>query len=860
MQTQSNTQSNKLKFKTIKPTLLAAITLILIISMIIPIVNLPQTSAHTPPQDITTFALISVVPNPVGVGQSVSIVMWAGLVLPGATVDNDIRFHSYKLEITKPDGHIETMTWPTVTDTTSTQYIKYTPDQAGNYTFVFSYPDLLYIWNDTSTMRTWTNDTFLGATSKTLTLTVQEEQLPTPIDSYPLPTEYWTRPIEGQNTYWYTIASNWLGESHPQIAAGNRFQPDGAAPNSAHILWTKPIDAGGVVGGTNVGNLGNMFYSGLSYQARFTNPIIMNGVLFYAMPKMNSPTGNGYIAVDVQTGETKWYDPNLNSVPTFGYLFSFDDENQHGVIPPGLLFSNNFARGYDPTNGQSIINITGVPSGVAVMGPSGEIIRYQLDTTNKWLAQWNSSKVIFPRSGTAVAQPTSAVANLPTCYDWNVTIPDDIPSGTSASFALLNDIIVGTTPLSGFSGFGTPDPYTVWAMSLKPGQEGTLLWMKNYSAPDGVTRRLPTVDPENRVLIFRDKETMVFQGFNLDTGDQLWTTTPIEGASDFEYFDLTYISTFWTIAYGKLYHTGIGGILYCYDTKDGSIQWTYGNDPTNPKNSTDSGLATAWGRYPQYIYAAGDGKIFLMTGEHSPDSPLWKGGKVRAINATNGEEIWTLSGYAGYTARSYAALADGIYVFDNLYNDMITAVGKGPSRLTVDAPMTAMTEGSSVIIRGTVTDISAGTKQKEQAARFPDGVPAMSDASQPQWMDYVYNQKPMPTDVTGVDVTLSVVDSNGNYREIGTAKSDSSGFYSLHWTPDISGKFSVYASFAGSESYWPSHAETAFAVDPAPATPQPTEPPQQSMADTYLLPGIAAIIVVIVLVGAAIMLMLRKRP
>jgi hypothetical protein len=840
------------------------IATILIVSIAASTSLMQTANAHTPPQDITTFAFISVVPNPVGVGQSVSVVMWAGLVLPGATVDNDVRFHDYQLVIMKPDGTNQTETWDTVTDTTSTQYFKYTPDQTGNYSFVFSYPDQLYTWNDTSTMRIYTNDTYLGATSKTLTITVQDEPIPDPINSYPLPTEYWTRPIEGQNTDWWTIASNWLGETHPKLAAGNRYQEDGLAPNSAHILWTKPIDEGGIVGGTNIGIEGTAFYSGLSYQARFTNPIIINGVLFYPIPRMNSGTGNGYIAVDLQTGEEVWYNKDMTSVPTFGYLYNFDNENQHGVIPSGLLFTSNFGQGYDASTGESVINITGVPSGVSVVGSNGEILRYVLtnkgNSTNPsyYLAQWNSSKVIFARYSIGVSQPSSADASLASCYDWNVSVTNTLPVGTSAQVAIIDDILIGTTPLASFSGSGTPDPYTVWALSLKPEDEGKLLWMQNYTAPDGVTRRVPTIDPVNRVLMFRDKETMVFQGYDLDSGKHLWTTKTTDDVSDFEYFDLTYLSVFWTVADGHLYHAGLGGVLYSYDTADGSLEWTYGNGGEG--NSTDSGLTTAWGRYPQYIYAVADDKVFLMTGEHSPDSPLWKGGLVRAINATDGTEIWKLSGYAGYTARSYAAVADGIYVFDNIYNSEITAVGKGPSSMTVEAPMLSAKIGDSIVIRGTVTDISAGTTQKEQAARFPNGVAAVSDASQQGYMEYVYQQKPLPTDITGVPVTINVVDANGNFREIGTVTSDSDGFFSLDWKPDIEGKYTVYASFAGSESYWPSHAETAFVVDPAAATPTPTETPT-SITDQRFVPAVAGIILAIAIVGVLLaILMLRKRP
>ena len=187
-------------------------------------------------------------------------------------------------------------------------------------------------------------------------------------------------------------------------------------------------------------------------------------------------------------------------------------------------------------------------------------------------------------------------------------------------------------------------------------------------------------------------------------------------------------------------------------------------------------------------------------------------------------------------------------------------VGKGPSSTTITASPKVSMFGDSVLIEGTVMDTAAGTQQSQQIARFPNGVPAVSDASMADWMAYVYMQKPRPTNTIGVPITLSVIDSNGNYRDIGTTASNTDGSFAFNWKPDIEGTYTVYASFGGSESYWPSHSVTAFAVDAAAPTPAPTQVPAQSMADTYLLPGIVAIIVVIVIIGAMIMLMLRKRP
>jgi hypothetical protein len=117
--------------------------------------------------------------------------------------------------------------------------------------------------------------------------------------------------------------------------------------------------------------------------------------------------------------------------------------------------------------------------------------------------------------------------------------------------------------------------------------------------------------------------------------------------------------------------------------------------------------------------------------------------------------------------------------------------------------------------------------------------------------------KPRPTNATGVDVTLSVVDSNGNYRTIGKTTADSDGFYSFNWVPDIEGKYTVYASFDGSESYWPSHAVTAFNVEAAPApSATTTTSVSQSPMELYFVGSTVAIIIAIAIVG---LMILRKK-
>jgi hypothetical protein len=104
------------------------------------------------------------------------------------------------------------------------------------------------------------------------------------------------------------------------------------------------------------------------------------------------------------------------------------------------------------------------------------------------------------------------------------------------------------------------------------------------------------------------------------------------------------------------------------------------------------------------------------------------------------------------------------------------------------------------------------------------------------WMEYLYMQQPMPTNTKGVTVTLDIFDANGNYRNIGSATTDISGTFSYAWKPDIAGKYTLIATFAGSNSYASSYAQSAFQVDEAPqATPTPETVIQTSM--TYLRIG-----------------------
>ncbi len=882
------------------------VTMLLVAIFVIPMFAIPTTDAHTPAWKLNTYAYIFAAPDPIGVGQNTYISMWVDVSLPGSMVTNDIRRHNYTLTMTSPTGKVTTQHWDVVQDTTNVQSISFTPDEAGNWTLKFDYGGQTYVWNNKTGAQYFTpdlltpntgpaaaayeNDTYGPATASTI-LEVQQDPIPS-VTVYPMPTEYWTRPIDGQNIYWSTLGSNWL--RGPQFGTFqmstnyNLWQQGGVAPNSAHILWTKPIEFGGVVGGAEYAIEDVTYYSGGSYEGRFGNTIILGGRIYVALPLGHSGGGGGYACYDLKTGELVWYRSDLNAyvnnsattstlipAPSFGQLLDFESPNQHGVVQ-GILWqtsgsgANVVWQAIDAYTGKWMYNLTNIPSGTDVYTDQGDIVRYVLNynIANKsgWLALWNSTQALLS-IGTGYNinswRPVGNVINASTAYSWNVTITSDLTGSTApAIYAVLpGDIMLGRSSnlAPGVGAKYTDNPFTMWALNLNSskGTVGSLKWAKNYAAPESgnLTLRLAPVDPVNRVWTMNDVETMQWRGYNLDTGAELWgpTTTVFNGAQFFGSGEGG--GQRGVTAYGNIYVQGYGGEIDCYNAKDGKLTWVF--------NNTNSGLETPWPLRPIFISAVADGKVYAFNNEHSPNAPLYRGSKVYCLNATTGDEIWSMWGWSGQTGGqggSTAVLADGSLCYYNYYDNSIYNVGKGSSATTIVASPKSSLFGDTVVIEGTVVDTSAGTQENVIATRFPDGVPAVSEASMSAWMEYVYMQKPRPTNATGVDVTLSVVDSNSNYRNIGTATSDADGFFSFNWKPDIEGKYTIYATFEGSESYWPSHAVTSFNVESAHATVAPTTGPQ-SMADQYFVPatvGIFAILVVVLVLLAV--LLLRKHP
>jgi outer membrane protein assembly factor BamB len=853
---------------------LFALTLAIILTVPM-MMQLGQVSGKTT-INVPDYLYVNAAPNPIGVDQTTYISLFFSKPIPqlnstsfflAATEYTDIT-----INVVKPDGTNETL-GPYTSDTSGgVAAVAFVPTVTGNYTLQGVFPGQSL--GTSSTGVTYNMDPDLSPAVK---LVVQQAAVST-YSSPSLPTSYWTTPIYASNYGWaQTIGGNWYGLGRPGFdntggydATGNNYQPYSTAPTTAHILWTKSITTGGQPGGETSANEMSAFAASSPLYHTF-EPIILDGVLYYNWYPAQTDMA-GIAAVDLFTGQTEWVKSTSDTL-MYGQVITFHTVEEFGS--QAMLWAYNPDGNYDildPVTGNTMATVDNVPYlayGFASSSPAlidsnepnciGSILIYYMNSTYSptytatasSLTMWNSSLCLtgpFAVGGMAEIYTgdfkPSGTYNFKTGIEWSVPIP---AADTNFSIAgeSMQGILLTSYPqvLSTYGNqFGGSSATDIAYSPIN----GTVLW--------GPTTQTMTKFDDTSIIavgdgvyVRQDKDTNQLYGYSLTTGKQMWGPTQLVGNA------LSHLYSSAAIAYGQVYVWDIGGYVNAVNVTTGKLDWTY--------TRGSAGYNTPYGVYPIWVFGTqsiADGMLFLAEGR-CYDPPLFPGGEKLAINCTTGKLVWEIN---GAFQRDVSPIADSELLGWNGYDGQIYAFGRGPSKTTVTAPDVGVTTATPVTITGTVMDVSPGSQQTAVAADFPNGLPCVSDASMTQFMEAVYEQQPMPTNVTGVPVTLSVTDSNHNTYVIGTTTTDASGTYSLTWTPIITGNFTVTATFAGTQSYYGSSAETHFyASAPAPtASPYPS--PVSGLASTGSLElGIAAVIIVIVIIGIVLaILTVRKRP
>ena len=868
-------------------TITKAFTAILILMFAMASISIavPTAYAHDPPWTISTYAYVVASPNPVGIGQTAYVNAWIDKVPPTAIGYWGMVWHNMKITMTEPNGD-KVVLGTFNSDAAGGAWTQFTPDQVGTYSFEFTFPGQTAVLENpypyelpylTAITYDYLNDTFT-ASSATTKLTVQSAPVQTAYPANPLPTEYWSRPINSMNRDWYAIGGNWLGLGEVIFGNGGKYDNNGnfnpytTAPNSAHVLWTKPEAFGGQIGGEFGPDETSLYATGTAYETKF-GAVIINGVLYYTQYHGAATNFGPLLAVDLRTGETLW-SVNASNPLRAGMILNFKTGDQYGAHayvftgPPsyglGFIYGStpNLWSMYDAMTGQWILDIANVTAGILVEGDHGEILSYTVGYDGMF-SLWNLTKCVSVGSSKIYyfgnyspneiwRPPQGATIDWNNGYEWSVPIATNISGAPIEAGGLtlshVSDDVALMQASYGLGNGGVPGgAQTGWRVDAAySAVDGHLLWgpINRTLTPWTVVAFGPAGEG---VYTEYTCESMTWEGYDLKTGQKLWGPTQ-PYTSPWGYYDSEGKGV---IGYGNLYTLSINGEVHAFDIKTGQQKWNW--------STGNAGVDSPFGTWPlgtwpfQHILA--DGKMYVSAG-HDYTPPVFKGAKLYCINATTGEEIWNS---LNFDIISSPAIADGVLLWLNGYDNQIYAYGKGPSATTVAASPKVSVHGSNVLVEGYVTDKSSGTQEWAQTARFPNGVPAISDESQSAWMEYLYQQQPLPTNAKGVQVIIEVFDPNSNYYEVGRTTSDASGFYSLDFTPQVPGKYTIVARFAGSESYYGSYQETAISVQEAPAPTNSPTPAPATAADLYLLPGIGAIIAAIAVVGVVIVLMLRKK-
>jgi hypothetical protein len=822
-------------------------------------ISLP--SGVTPDESYQTISHMSFRPNPIGVGQPLLVNLWLQPPL------HLVRYfkNDYVVTLTKPDGTTYQIGPLSSYVGDATAWFEYTVDQEGTWQIKFDFTGAYFpagIYNTTGSFQFGTNTTFTKSvyykpsSDGPYNFTVSKDfALSWP--GKPLPTDYWTRPASPESREWWPILGNYPGTGvvggGPLWPADTNaymsnygYTPYVEAPKSAHVVWMRQDAISGLIGGTmgqislsSSGGKPTIIYAGRAYQ---TITKMVNG----------NPT-SVWQCYDIRTGEVFWEQTGVTQAPTMiNYITRTsstvpgEQASESGLSVRLMYVGSSRLIWYDPWLGTVIGNISISPftSGIFyAQEPEGWPIFLTVQDlgaaagNNRYrLINWTiTGDVGF---GGATNLRPSVLGNVSWPFSAIGTV--DYEAGIAVSTLSI------TTPGTGGTGTGFVVAYgqAIMAASMTTGQ---LLFNVTTDTTTGLGGFFSgsTAVADHGKYAVRENDGN-WHCWDLRTGKELWV-------SELSSWPWGTFGCYGVQSYGgNIISNQYDGVA-AYNWTNGRLSWLYQYVPEFPYESPYSESATGTESYPWFTGTAviADNVLYTYNTEHTPSNPIQRGLKMHAINITTGQGIWNISG-----CMAPGAIADGYLTAGNSYDGYMYVFGKGTSVTTVTAPDTVVQQGTGVLIRGTVLDLSPAQPN----------TPCVSVGSMATQMEYLHMQHPIDgvdhnASMTGVSVLLTAIDPNNNAVTIGTATT--SGYYGtfeMPWTPPSEGTYKIIATFAGDDSYGSSSAATAVSVG-AQATTSSSPAPALVVPDytMTIVAGFVAIAIVVVVIGALIMMMIRKK-
>ena len=798
-------------------------------------------------------AHLSFRPNPVGINQIFLVNLWTSPALHRS------RYHpDYTITITKPSGQEFVFTIDSY-HADATAWFEWIADEVGDWKIRFDFLGTYFPPGEVAggffepPVVTLNSTYYTPDTSGDQTLTVQEDIVYSWPEPGP-PAGYWERPVQVEHRDWWPILGSWPGtgyvgysdpnwdttypDTNQRYSSQYKFTPWVTAPDSCHIAWKRQADLAGMLGG-QAGPTGVMsssppvpsvIFAGRAYDS-------------YTDPSTLAPLWRCY---DIRTGEVYWEkEMPLVAIPSFfGTSYAplqpdfvlYESPTASEVagaeaaggwsVYLGRIAGDRFYK-FDPWDGNIVTNVSIAPLSSATFQQNS----YARDTQPTALSVQNLGGGEYRLINWTLRGSTS-------------NFQSRILSNTSYARSSLPSLIDWSTGYGATVGAITTTG--VWTGMVFTGYDlytGVQLWQTSFEDEPWYTG-IGSVADHGKVADISGNGYYVC--VDLVTGNLAWKGEPM----DYPWASAGFGAYSMMSAYGMLYRESMDGI-YAYDWDDGSIVWKYEAKARSVYESpyTARNEETV---YPFYSFGQGgilaDGKFFTWNYEHTESYPITRGWSLHAIDVFTGEEAWSILG-----CSRPGAIADGCLVASGRYDGYTYGFGPGKSKTTVMTPLSGVAKGSPLTITGTVLDMSPAQPN----------TPCVSKDSMRTQMEYLHMQMPIgglwgDEIIEGVPVTLTAIGSDNSYVDIGTVTTDGySGTFGHAWTPTAEGTYKIIASFAGDESYGSSSATTWLTVGPAPSPSTPIEPEPLVLITTEVV--VIAAVAVASIIGIASFYILRKR-